>query len=113
MSSQAGFLVLFAGTVIAAFSQILLKKSAIKTYDNIWREYINPYVIIGYGMMFISMFCTILAYKGIDYKNGPIVESLGYIIVLGLSFLVFGERMTKKKWLGTALIIAGVIVFHQ
>ena len=28
---------------------------------------------------------TILAFKGLDYKNGPIIESVGYIFIMILS----------------------------
>jgi len=45
------WLFLVASVVVASFSQILLKKSAAKKYDNVIKEYLNPYVIIGYAIM--------------------------------------------------------------
>lgn len=72
----------------------------------------NFYVICGYGMMVVSTVLTIMAYKGLAYKNGPIIESLGYIIVMFLSLLFFGEKITKKKLLGNILILVGIIVFY-
>ena len=48
-------LILILSVVVASFSQILLKKSAQKTYRSIICEYLNPYVICGYGMMFLSI----------------------------------------------------------
>ena len=50
------YLFLVASVVTASFSQILLKKGAMIKYDSFWREYINPWVITGYGMMFVSLF---------------------------------------------------------
>lgn len=41
-------LILILSVVVASFSQILLKKSAQKTYRSIIYEYLNPYVICGY-----------------------------------------------------------------
>lgn len=111
MQINIGYLILFIGTVIAAFSQILLKKSANKQHSSIIREYLNPYVIIGYGMMFVSMLFTIIAYKTIAYKSGPIIESLGYIMVMVLSLFFFHEKITKRKWIGTLFVITGVIIF--
>ena len=56
-------IILLCSVLIASFSQILLKKSAGKTYRSVIFEYLNPYVICGYGMMFLSMFLTILAMR--------------------------------------------------
>lgn len=73
-------LILILSVIIASFAQILLKKSAAKTYSSPIREYLNVYVICGYGMMFLSMFITVLAYRGLDFSNVPVIESLGYVV---------------------------------
>lgn len=103
---------LFLSVIIASFSQILLKKSAKKQYDSFLKEYLNPYVIIGYAMMVASTILTILAYTEVAYKNGPVIESLGYILIMFLSFIFFHEKITKKKLLGNLLILAGIFVFY-
>ena len=101
-----------ASVVVASFSQILLKKSALKTYASVIREYLNPYVIIGYGMMVVSTLLTVLAYQGLDYKEGPIIDSIGFFLVMLLSRMFFGEKITKKKILGNILIFVGIFVFY-
>jgi len=98
--------------MIASFSQILLKKSAGKTYNSWIREYLNVYVICGYGMMFISMFLTIIAYAGMEFTNVQIIEATGYIMVLILSFFFFGEKITKRKLIGMLCIFAGIAVYY-
>ena len=103
---------MFSAVIVSAFSQILLKKSAKKTYSSVIREYLNPYVIIGYGMMMLTTVLTVLAYRGLDYKNGPVIESLGYVLVMLLSFFFFGERLTLKKVLGNCIVILGIIIFY-
>ena len=70
---------------VASISQLLLKKSAMKKHASWLREYVNPYVAGGYVLLFLSMFLTILAFRGMDYKNGPVIESLGYVLVLFFS----------------------------
>ena len=106
------WLSLIASVVIASFSQILLKKSALRKYDSIIKEYMNPYVIIGYGMMVVSTLLTIFAYRGIEYKNGPVVESLGYILIIVLSSLFLKESLTRRKLIGNGLILLGIYVFY-
>lgn len=106
-------LLLIFSVTIASFSQILLKKSAQKEYKSFIREYLNPYVIIGYGMMVVSTIMTILAYHGVEYKNGPVIESLGYVLIMFLSFFFFQEKITKRKVLGNILVLLGIFVFYM
>lgn len=104
--------ILVIALLISSFSQILLKKSAQKTYSSIIREYVNFYVICGYGMMFLSMFLTIFSYSGLDFTNVQIVEALGYVVVLILSYFFFNEKITKKKLVGMIFILGGIIVYY-
>lgn len=105
-------LAMFLSVVIASVSQVLLKKSALRTYHTVVNEYVNPYVICGYGLLVISMLLTVYAYSGMDYKNGPVIESMGNVIVLILGYFVFGERISIRKLTGIVCIIAGIAVFH-
>jgi drug/metabolite transporter (DMT)-like permease len=98
--------------MVASVSQILLKKSTLKSYGSVIREYVNPYVISGYGLLMVSMLLTVYAYSGMAYKNGPVIESLGNVFVLILSYFVFGEKISSKKLLGISIIIAGIIIFN-
>lgn len=105
-------ILLVASVLISTCSQILLKKSSNIEYNSKIREYLNWRVIIGYGMMFGSTILTILAFKGLDYKNGPIIESLGYIFIMILSRIFLNEKITKKKIIGNSLILLGIAVFY-
>lgn len=106
-------MILVFSVVVASFAQILLKKSAMRTYSSPIREYLNAYVICGYGLMFLSMFITIRAYSGLDFTNVPVVESLGYIVVMFLGYLFFREKITKRKLFGMAVIMAGIFVYYM
>ena len=106
-------LVLIFSVVLASFAQILLKKSASKTYSSRIREYLNLYVVCGYGLMFFSMFITIIAYSGLEFTNVPVIESLGYVVVMFLGYLIFKEKITKKKLLGMAVILCGIFVYYM
>jgi len=106
------YLLIIFSVIIASTSQILLKIGAEKHYDTFIKQYLNPYVIIGYGMTFLSMILTILSYRGLEYKIVPLMESLGYIMVMFLSRLFFKEKLTTKKILGTAFILIGIVVYN-
>lgn len=106
------FLLLFLAVVVSSFSQVLLKKSAKKRYSSFLQEYLNPYVICGYILMIASTIMIIIAYRGVEYKNGPLVESIGYIFILILSWVFFSEPITKKKILGNLLVLLGILIFY-
>lgn len=106
------YIVFVLSVFIASCSQIILKKSADKEHKSLIAEYLNPQVIIGYGMLFASTLLTIMAYSKIDYKNGPIIESAGYIFVLILSRIYLDEHITKKKIIGNIIILIGIFVFY-
>ena len=103
-------ILLVLAVVVSSVSQIILKKSASKTYNSIIKEYLNPYVIIGYGLMVLSTVLVVL--KGVPYKNEPIIESLGYIFVMILSNRILKEKITKKKLIGNLLILIGIIIYY-
>ena len=77
---------LILAVLVSSISQIILKKSASKTYSSILKEYLN--------------------------KNEPIIESLGYIFVMILSNRILGEKITKKKIVGNGLILLGILVYY-
>lgn len=104
-------LIFLLSVFIASVSQILLKKSANKNHANGWREYLNKYVITAYFIFFISTILTIIAYKGVELKYGPIIESVGYIFILIMGKMFLNEKITKNKILGILLIIIGVCIF--
>ena len=104
---------MLSSVLVASVSQLLLKKGAQNHYTNVIREYFNVWVISGYALMVGSTLLTILAYRGLDYKNGPIIESLGFAFVMILSRIFFGEKITKRKVFGNILIFAGILVFYS
>ncbi len=103
---------MLVSVAVASLSQILLKKSTFCKYSSVIREYVNPYVVGGYCLLLVSMLMTVYAYSGVDYKNGPVIESLGNVYVLILSRLFFKERISRRKVVGIACIMLGIAVFY-
>lgn len=100
----------FSG-VLSAFSQVLLKKSSNAEHKTELREYLNLYVISGYALVIVCMVLMILAYRGLPFKYGVVIESLVYFYVMILGRIYFDEEITGKKVIGNLLIVCGVIVF--
>ncbi len=103
--------VMVAGALISSFSQIMLKKSAQKTYESKLKEYLNPLVIIAYALFFSCTLISMYSLKVVPLSMSPILEALGYIFVAILSYIFFKEKLTKKQLIGMLLIIVGIVVY--
>lgn len=97
--------------ILSAFSQILLKKSSNIERESRLQEYLNPYVFVGYGITFLCMILMVVAYKGLPYKYGAILESLVYMYIMILSKIFLKEKITLKRIIGNFIIVCGVAVF--
>ena len=112
----AGFIpyifVFLFGVLMASVAQIVLKKEAGKEHKNFFAEYLNPRVIIGYGIMVGSTLMTLISFRGgVPMNWAPILESMGYVFVTILGVVLLKERVTPGKWGALAVILAGVVMF--
>lgn len=108
MWMYAGILVL--GTFLGSVSQVMLKKSALKTYDSPLREYLNPLVIGAYALFVVSTLMSVAAYRGLPLSMGPVLEATGYLFVTAFGVTLFGEKLNPRKLLALGLIIGGIVV---
>ena len=96
----------------AAGAQMLLKQGAKKEYPSFWQQYLNPWVIGGYGIMGAALLLNIFCMsRGVQVKEVSIIESLSYLFVPCLACLFFKERITWRKAGAIAVILAGIVVF--
>lgn len=110
--SAVYFIIFLVSVFVSSVSQVVLKTSAKKEYQDRLHEYMNPRVIIAYGMFFLSTIAGVVAYRGVPLSLGAVLESTGYIWVTVLGFLFLKERLNKKKVLGICCILVGIIVFN-
>lgn len=96
----------------ASCAQMLLKQGASKDYSSFLRQYINLWVIGGYGIMGCSMLLNIFCLShGVQVKEVSIIESLSYLFVPCLSWLFFKEKINWRKAGAIVVIMMGVMVF--
>lgn len=99
------------GVFVSAISQVMLKKAALKKYENKIKEYLNPLVIVAYIFFVGTTLMSVLAYKVIPLSMGPVLESTSYIYVTFFGVKIFGEKINQKKIGALFLIILGIIVY--
>lgn len=105
--------VLLVGVFVSAISQVMLKKAALKKYDSVIKEYLNPLVIVAYIIFVGTTFLSIIAYKGIPLSMGPVLEATSYIYVTIFGVTIFKEKMNKKKLISLLLIVGGIVVYSM
>ena len=104
-------LIMLGGTFFTAVSQILLKQSSNIKYENKIREYLNFRVILSYGMFFLILLLNTWCYTKVEMRYGPVIDTAAYVFVLLLSRIILREKITKGKFIGNLIIIAGIIVY--
>ena len=106
-------LVVVFGVFISSVSQLLLKKSAVKEQKTLISEYLNAKVIIAYMLFALSVVLNILAMKcGVQLKEIPILESLGYLFVFALSYIYLHERLNRIEIIAFSFITIGIVIFY-
>ena len=103
--------ILVTGTFISSISQVLLKKAAMKHYDSVIREYLNPHVIFAYALFFAATIASVLAYRGIPLSMGPVLEGSAYIFVTFFGVTIFKEKINVKKIISLLLILSGIAIY--
>lgn len=109
----AGICLLLLSVLISSVSQVMLKLAAGRTYKSRIAEYVNPMVILSYGMFFGSTVLTMLALRTVPLSLSPILESAGYIFVAVMGYFLLKERFSKRKLAGLGLILAGIALFSM
>ena len=106
------YLLVILSVFAAAGAQMLLKQGARQSYIGFWRQYLNPWVIGGYAIMACSLILNIFCMsRGVQVKEVSTIESLSYLFVPCMAFLLFREKITWRKAVAIAIIISGVILF--
>lgn len=104
-------LLLCAGTFFTAFSQLLLKQSANKTYKHPIYEYLNWQVITAYAIFVGVLLLNTYAFTQVDMKYGSVIDTLSYVFVMLLSFIILKEKFSKGKVVGNLIIILGIVIY--
>ena len=74
---------------------------------------INPWVMSGIVATFVAGVSWMLAMTRFEISYAYPFVSLNYVIVLAASILFFNESLSLSKFLGTILVIVGIVVISR
>lgn len=73
------------------------------------QTYLNPFFIAGLACFGLNVLVYSQALKKIPISVAyPLMVSLGYLIILAVSFFLFEERLTAPRYLGAGLMLFGL-----
>ena len=101
---------LFASIILAVFAQLLFKAFSLSKPEDveIYFYLINYKLLGGFLLYFLSAILYLYALKKIDLSIAYPTISISYILIIFLSYYLFGEAVTSYKILGSILILLGV-----
>lgn len=104
------YLMVLLGAFLAALSQILLKISVKKSYSNRILEYLNPWVIVSYVILAVTLILTSYVLRYITIVNCQAINCASYFFVLIMEKLILKERISWNMIVGNVIVILGVML---
>jgi len=99
-----GFLLVLCATMIEAFGQILLKKSALHESDSTKK---NFYFAFGVLCLAVEAIVWSNVLRLLDVSVAYPMGSLSFVAVTIFSWLLLKEKIVRERWLGVSLILCG------
>lgn len=101
----------FLMTISGTFGALFFKKATSKLSDNsIFSLMTSVWLYLGGGCYVIGALLNIFLLRYMDYSVLYPMTCLTYIWTMFVSYLVFGEKITKYKIVALLCIVIGVIL---
>ncbi len=72
--------------------------------------FFNPWVAAGVALLALFFFSYLAALSWVDLSYVLPATAPSYLLTAGLSYWLLGEQISAWRWLGTVLIVAGVLL---
>jgi len=107
----------FINSLLLATGQILwktgLKESSMGSISELIKLLLNKYMLGGICIYIGSTFYWFSILKKFDVTKVYPLQSMSYIIVLILGYVILKEPITKNTIIGTLIIVIGVFVITK
>ena len=105
----SSMLLVLLASFIGSFGGVFLKSGADRLHWNLRSLVLNYHLGAGVGMFLLSSYFFVLGVRHGELSVLYPMVSLGYIWTLLWSRLFFKEPLTRNKFLGLGLILAGIV----
>lgn len=108
----SSMLLVFIAAFIGSFGAVFLKSGAGRLHRDIKTVILNWRLALGVGFYLLSSFFFVLGVRRGELTILYPMVSLGYVWTLLWSRLFFKESMTRNKFLGIGLVLAGIVLLN-
>ena len=105
-------LLVFIASFLGSFGAVFLKSGAGKLHRNLKSVILNWRLALGVGFYLVSSFFFVLGIRRGELTVLYPMVSLGYVWTLLWSRLFFKERMTRGKFMGIGMVLAGIVLLN-
>jgi multidrug transporter EmrE-like cation transporter len=84
-----------------------------KILPTTWKMATNPYVFIGLAIYLAGTVFWLAALSRVDLSYAYPFASLSYVIMLVASWMMFDEKITLSRVIGTVVIGIGVLLIYR
>ncbi len=120
---QTAILYILISVLFSTVGQLLLKGgmnsmgevtlSFGQFFQTLWRMIINPGVFFGLLIYGVGTIFWLAALSRAELSYAYPFASLSYVIMLAASWMMFDEKITLARIIGTVLICVGVLVIYR
>ena len=73
-------------------------------------KFLNVRVIVSYGLLFLTLAINQVALRYVPLSVMPCITATSFVWVFVMGALILKEKVSPRKALGVAIIIAGVVI---
>ena len=95
------------------FSGKQLPENGIEKLTFLLMQLLNPWVFSGFAAAFAASLCWMAAMTKLKLSQTYPFMSLAFVLVMILSWPLFGETPTTPRTLGTIIVLIGLIVISR
>ena len=107
-----------ASVILNVLGQLSIKKGAMMKgpldlggqalFSAIYKAFSSPFILLGLLLYGISAFFWIIALSRVDLSYAYPVLSLGYVLIMVLSWWLFQEQLNAMRIIGTLTVVVGL-----
>lgn len=123
IAKLSSYLYIFLTIALTVYGQIIFKwrmgmkgqmpAGVSSKFKYIFFAYLDPWIVSGFAAAFLASVTWSVALTRFQLSYAYPFTSLSFVLVFILSMLIFNEPFTWSRFIGIALICAGVIVIAR
>jgi len=106
------YIIAVAAPALSSVAHIMFKTFAIATHRPGWRGFVDKRLITGTFLFSLSSIISIISMTVVDFSAFFSFTALSYPFISILSRIVLKETIDKRKIIGNAVIVIGIILYN-